>query len=115
MMETYLKSYYERGVQTLWHVLAHFHTRVLLIEDAVGNGWGTLLEEGGEGRKLLDEHGIRAQTGSIVFHRLEENLVLKEHLVLDLRVCAGASHARSSCAGGGIDLQACITWFRFRV
>ena len=57
-MATDLQHYYEQGVQMLRHVLAHFSVCVLSITDALGYGWGTWLEEGGEGRILLTEHGL---------------------------------------------------------
>ncbi len=102
-MDMDLKSYYELGVQKLRRVLAHFQTRVLLIEDAVGNGWGAWLEEGGDGRRLLDEHGLGfvRQQVPIFFTSERESCAERP-----------TSCARSSCTGGGIDLHACITWFR---
>ena len=57
-IQTDLQHYYARGVQILRHALAHFHIRVLLIEDPIGYGWGAWLEEGGAGRRLLEEHGL---------------------------------------------------------
>ena len=90
-MDMDLKSYYELGVQKLWRVLAHFQTRVLLIEDAVGNGWGAWLEEGGDGRRLLDEQGlgfVRQQVPS--FFTSERESCAERHLLLDLRVQAEA-------------------------